>query len=120
MWLLKWIPLFVLAAVLESVGQISFKKGAITHGGVTGAGYYLRLFKNGWVLLGLCSYGVEMVIWVFLLSNIPLSIAFPLSGFQQLIIILFSVFVLKEKINNTEWLGAGLIALGISIIVRTS
>lgn len=119
MWLVKWIPFFVLAAVLEAAGQISFKKGATTNREATGAGYYLKLLKNHWVLVGLVSYGVEMVIWVFLLSNIPLSIAFPLSGFQQLIIILFSVFILKEKINNLEWLGAGFIALGISIIVKT-
>ena len=120
MWLAKLIPLFIAAALLESVGQITFKKGAMRFVHISGPAYYLKLLGNGLVLLGLLSYAVEMVIWVFLLSNVPLSIAFPLSGFQQLIIILFSVFVLKEKVNNTEWLGAGLIALGISIIVRTS
>lgn len=118
MWLAKWIPLFLLAAVLESVGQISFKKGAIAHGDIKGIRYYLKLLQTRWVLLGISAYAVEMVIWVFLLSYVPLSIAFPLSGFQQLIIILFSVFVLKEKINNLEWLGAGFITLGISIIVK--
>lgn len=119
MWLLKWMPFFLLAAVLEATGQISFKKGAVSNRTVSGFRYYVRLLKNGWVLLGLGSYCIEMVIWLFLLSNIPLSIAFPLSGLQQLVIILFSVFILKEKIHNLEWLGAGFIALGISIIIKT-
>lgn len=119
MWLIKWIPVFLVAAMLESVGQISFKKGAMTHNTVTGARYYLLVLKNRWVLTGILAYAIEMVIWVFLLSYIPLSIAFPLSGFQQLIIILFSVFILKEKINNVEWLGAGFIALGITVIVKS-
>lgn len=119
MWLIKWMPFFVFAAVLESSGQILFKKGALKNSKINGIRYYFELLKNRWVIIGLISYGIEMVIWVFLLSNIPLSIAFPLSGLQQLIIILFSVFVLKEKINNVEWLGAGFIALGISIIVKS-
>ncbi len=119
MWLIKWIPVFMLAAVLESVGQISFKKGALIHGNVKGIKYYLLLLKDKWVITGIVTYTIEMIIWIFLLSYIPLSIAFPLSGLQQLIIILFSVFFLKEKINNMEWLGAGFIALGISIIVKS-
>lgn len=119
MWLIKWLPVFMLAAALESVGQISFKKGAQIHSDVKGMRYYLMLLKNKWVITGIVMYAMEMIIWIFLLSYIPLSIAFPLSGLQQLIIILFSVFFLKEKINNMEWLGAGFIALGISIIVKT-
>lgn len=119
MWLLRWLPFFAAAAVLEAAGQISFKKGAVSNRDVSGARYYFSLLRNGWVLAGLAAYGVEMVIWLFLLSNIPLSIAFPLSGFQQLVIILFSVFILKEKVSKLEWLGAGFIALGISIIVKT-
>lgn len=119
MWLTKWIPLFVLAATLESIGQISFKKGASTHRTIQGIRYYVNLIKNRWVITGLFSYAIEMVIWLFLLSNIPLSVAFPLSGLQQLFIILFSAIILKERINNVEWLGAGLIALGTSIIVNS-
>lgn len=120
MWLIKWLPLFIAAAILESIGQIAFKKGAVKHSQVKGIKYYRKLLTNQWVIIGLFSYAVEMVIWVFLLSYIPLSIAFPLSGLQQLIIILFSVIVLKEKIGNIEWLGVGFIAMGITIIVKAS
>lgn len=120
MWLVEWIPLFIAAAILESAGQIAFKKGAVKHSGAGGIKYYLEILRDRWVIIGLCSYAVEMVIWVFILSYIPLSIAFPLSGLQQLIIMLFSVIVLKEKISNTEWLGAGFIAMGITIIVKAN
>lgn len=119
MWLLKWVPLFIAAATLESIGQILFKKGASAHHSIQGIHYYASLIRNKWVVTGLFSYAIEMIIWIFLLSNIPLSIAFPLSGLQQLFIILFSAVILKERVNNLEWLGVGLIALGTSIIVNS-
>jgi drug/metabolite transporter (DMT)-like permease len=118
MKLIKWLPLFFLGAALESTTQISLKKGATIHRETGGLGYYLSLLKEKWVIIGLLSYGVEMVIWIFLLSAIPLSVAFPLTGIQQVFLILFSAFILKEKINRAEWLGVGLIAIGIGIIVR--
>jgi drug/metabolite transporter (DMT)-like permease len=59
-----------------------------------------------------------MVIWIVLLSYIPLSVAFPLTGIQKIIIILFSVFVLREHVSNAEWLGVGITALGIAVIVQ--
>jgi drug/metabolite transporter (DMT)-like permease len=114
----KWIPLFLIGAILESIGQISFKKAAMAHREVQGAHYYLKLAGNKWALGGILAYGIEMLLWIFLLSRIPLSIAFPLAGLQQVVIIVVSFLFLNEKINYAEWLGAGLIALGLSVIVR--
>jgi len=114
------MPLFIIGATLESLTQISLKKGATIHSKRRGLVYYLNLIKEKWVIIGLLSYGIEMIIWILLLSYIPLSIAFPLTGVQQVLLILFSAFVLKEKINNFEWFGLGLISLGIvAIMVKT-
>jgi len=118
MKLIKWLPLFFLGAGLESTMQISLKKGATIHRETRGLSYYFSLLKEKWVIIGLLSYGIEIVVWIFLLSVIPLSIAFPLTGIQQVFLILFSALVLNEKINKAEWLGVGLIAIGIAIIVR--
>jgi undecaprenyl phosphate-alpha-L-ara4N flippase subunit ArnE len=112
----NWIPLFLIAALLESIGQISFKKAALAHREVQGVHYYLKLARNKWALGGILAYCIEMVLWIFLLSRIPLSIAFPLAGLQQVVILLISYLFMKERINLAEWLGAGLIALGLSVI----
>ena len=112
-----WIPLFVLAAALESTGQILFKKAASANDQAGGLHYYLLLARDKRVLGGLFAYGVEITLWFYLLSRIPLSVAFPLSGLQQLFLILYSFFFLNERINTREWFGASLIALGVSIIV---
>ncbi|OGL50926.1 MAG: hypothetical protein A3C43_01860 [Candidatus Schekmanbacteria bacterium RIFCSPHIGHO2_02_FULL_38_11] len=116
--IIKWIPLFITGAAMESVTQICLKKGAGIHSGTDGLAYYIKLLKNKWVIIGILSYLVEMVIWIVLLSYIPLSIAFPLTGIQKIFIILFSLFVLKEKISKTEWIGVAITSLGIAVIVQ--
>lgn len=116
MFLIKWFPFFLAGAAMESTTQLCLKKGATVHKETGGFSYYLKLIKNKWVITGILSYLVEMVIWIVLLTYIPLSIAFPLTGLQKIIIILFSVFILKEKVTKVEWLGVGITALGIAVI----
>lgn len=116
MWLFEWVPYFIFSALLESLGQIGFKKGASCHAEKTGISYYQALFTNRWIITGLLCYGIEMLIWLYILTSIPLSVAFPLAGLQQMFIIIFAACVLGEKIGRYEWLGVGLIAIGISFI----
>lgn len=119
MWLLKWLPLFVVGASMESVTQLCLKKGALIHREIRGLSYYLNLLRTKWVIGGILAYFVEMVIWIVLLSHIPLSIAFPLTGIQKIFIIFFSLLVLKERVTRIEWLGIGITVLGIAVIVQT-
>ncbi len=116
MWI-KWLPLFMAAALLECSGQISFKRAALEHRDVGGVRYYISLARNRWVLGGMLAYGVETLIWIFLLSRIPLSIAFPLAGLQQLVILFLSYVIMKERIRHLELLGAVVIACGLLTIV---
>ena len=116
MWLIGWAPLFILGATMESVTQICLKKGALAHCGTRGFAYYIKLLRNKWVITGILAYFVEMINWIILVSFIPLSVAFPLTGLQKIIIVLFSVFVLKEHVSRTEWLGVAITALGVALI----
>jgi drug/metabolite transporter (DMT)-like permease len=113
------MPFFFLTAILEAVGQISLKKAALENRAVAGVRYYISLTFNKWAISGILSYGVETLLWIFLLSRIPLSIAFPLAGVQQLVILFASYVIMKERITRLELVGAGLIALGLLTIAGT-
>ena len=119
MWV-KWLPLFLLAALLETIGQLSFKKAATEHRTVSGYRYYLRLAVNRRAIAGVAAYAVEMLLWLYLLAHIPLSIAFPLAGIQQLVILSASRLVLQEKVSRIELFGAVLIAAGLLTIAGSS
>lgn len=105
-----------MGAALESAMQIFLKKGALTHRESSGLDYYLKVLGNKWVISGIVLYFGEMVIWIIILSYIPLSIAFPITGIQKVFIVLFSFFVLKERLTKVEWCGIGVTSLGILVI----
>lgn len=105
-----------MGAALESTTQIFLKKGALRHNGTAGLGYYAKLLRDRWVISGIIVYLFEMCIWIVILSYIPLSIAFPLTGLQKVMVVLFAFFILKERITGYEWAGIGLTALGIAVI----
>jgi drug/metabolite transporter (DMT)-like permease len=118
MGILKWLPLFVTGAALESTTQLCLKKGAMAHRETEGLAYYLEVVRNRWVILGILAYLGEMTLWVVLLTYLPLSIAFPLTGIQKVMIVLFSVWVLKEQVAPVEWVGVGITLLGVTVIVQ--
>ncbi len=113
---LEWIPLFIFCSILEALGQLSLKKCALASASLSGIKYYLSLFKNIYLFIGITLFLLEFIAWVFILTRLPLNIAFPLTGIQQLIIILFSFFFLKEKINFAQWIGVGMVIMGIVLL----
>lgn len=116
MWLINWLPWFILSAIFESYGQVSFKKAALSTEHLSGYSYFLGLAKNYHLYLGIVSYLGEMAVWLYLISNIPLSIAFPLSGLQEMILVLFVAVKMKEKVPPLAWFGVLLIAIGVSMV----
>lgn len=116
MWLINWIPWFVLSAIFESYGQVSFKKAALATQHLSGYFYFLGLAKSHHIYLGIVLYMGEMAVWLYLISNIPLSIAFPLSGLQEMILVLFVAVKLREKVPPLAWFGVFLITIGVSMV----
>lgn len=116
MWLLNWIPWFVFSGILESSGQVCFKKAALAARHLSDYAYYKGLARQSYLYLGILFYLGEMAVWLYIISNIPLSIAFPLSGLQEMLIVLFAAMALKEKIAPLAWLGIAFIALGVSLV----
>lgn len=115
--LVKWIPVFIIGALSESTMQVFLKKGAAQNSHVYGIKYYMRLAVNKWILLGIAVNVVDMITWLVILTNIPLSIAFPMTGIQKIMIIFFTAFILKEHISKGEWIGIAFIVTGLGIIV---
>ncbi|MDA8084785.1 MAG: hypothetical protein M0024_14105 [Nitrospiraceae bacterium] len=119
MALVKWIPFFLASAALETATQVFLKKGADVHSRTGGVRYYIKLLRNRWVVGGILLYLVEMAIWIVLLANIPLSIAFPFTGIQKIFMIAVAVLIFREKVTGTEWLGIATISAGILLIISS-
>jgi drug/metabolite transporter (DMT)-like permease len=115
--LILWIPFFVLKAVLEGVGHIFLKKGSAKYAEVEGMRFYFLLLRDKLVIWALAINVFEMILWVLVLAYIPVSLAFPLTGMNEIFVIFASAYFLKEHINTQEWIGISSIFIGILIII---
>lgn len=116
MQIVKILPLFILSAVLESATHLLLKKGANRHAAGAGVAYYLNLLRDRDVLAGIGIFVLESFIWVVILMFLPLSIAFPLTGLQKILLVSFTALVLREPTHPREWLAMGFIAAGLTLI----
>jgi multidrug transporter EmrE-like cation transporter len=70
--------------------------------------------------LGLASYGLMLTYWVKALRKEPLAWANSFwDGTSSLLTTAYAGIVLGEELSQTQWLGTGLISLGIILLGRT-
>ena len=75
-----------------------------------------RIATSPAVIAGLGCFGLSAVIWLFVLSRIPLSSAYPFVALGILVTVLAGALLFGEAITPLKALGAGLIIGGILLI----
>jgi len=116
-----------LTLVLLSCGQVLIKLGLGTAGIPTGsnpAGTIINIIKVVFrpkVFAGFCFYVVGTLVWLFVLSRVSLSIAFPLFSMSYFLVVILSATVLKERVVwKYAIVGLVLISVGVSCIGLSS
>jgi drug/metabolite transporter (DMT)-like permease len=115
----------ILAAVALAVtGQVLVKQGMNALGAVQfSAGLlsaYGRIFTSPLVLAGTVSYTVSILFWIYALSRVDLSFAYPFLALSYVLVIIASWLLLGERIPPLRWIGLAVICAGILIVSRSS
>lgn len=71
------------------------------------------------VLLGIAIYGASVLIWLWVLSRVDLSLAYPFVGLSFVFTLLFGYFLLDETVNLSRLLGTALIILGCFFVAKS-
>lgn len=71
------------------------------------------------IWLGLIIYGLSVAMWLWVLSKVDLSVAYPFVGLSFLITMLFGAFILNESITPTRIIGTLLIASGCLLVGKS-
>lgn len=116
-WIVFW---FALSVVCDVAGQLCLKRGADDLPDTSGASMALATLRSGWVLAGCAIYVAEIFIWLRILAEVPLSIAFPIASLNFLGVTLASALVLKERVVPRQWIGAFLITCGVVVVAHTA
>lgn len=113
--------LMILASVMLSVAaQLSLKAGMgrlifpETWISFETAGLVLNRF----VILGLFCYGMSMVFWLYVLTKVEVSRAYPFVGLGFVGTMLFAHFLLHEPITLQKLIGTMLVVSGVFLLAR--
>lgn len=119
---MKGIPLILLAVLLGATGQIIMKMGMKIYGEVTATsvwGQLVPILRVPQVFFGFVCYGLSAVLWIAVVSNVDLSLAYPMVSLAYVLVFLASWLFLGEHISAMRLAGLVIIVAGVLVISRS-
>jgi drug/metabolite transporter (DMT)-like permease len=123
------MSLLTLALILATVtasacAQLALKLGmtspavaaAMPEGGKS---LLLAVASSPMVWTGLTIYGLSVAVWLWILSKVELSLAYPFVGVSFIVVMLFGAFLLNESVTPLRMAGTLLIAVGCVLVARS-
>lgn len=114
---LKDIALCASFAVVLPLGQTLFKWAALYHQRLPGP-LPLRLLSNYPLMGAFVWYALTALLWFYILTRVPLSVAYAFSLVGACLVPLTAWLVFKEQLSPTMAVGYALMLAGLFLIVR--
>ena len=99
------LVLLVACAWIEGASQVCFKQAVRD-----------PLRQVFWVGMGSAAHLVEAVFYTVVLAQLDLSIAYPLSALTFITTTCLSLWLLREAVTPTRWIGVTLILAGALLL----
>lgn len=112
-----------LAVILAVIGQIFVKFGLNSlmpidfSSGLFST--YLRIFLTPLVLIGSFVYFLSIFFWIYSLTKVDLSFAYPFLALSYVLIAVASLVFLNERISLLRWIGIFVICFGVYLVSRS-
>ncbi len=112
--------MLIITVLTGSIGQFFLKKGAIKLGEVSGSNFVshvLGIVMIPELLIGLACYAAGAVLYILILTRVPLSVLAPSVALQYVIAMIVGQYVFGEIIPNYRWFGLGMIICGVMLVI---
>ena len=116
---------FLLSGVLlNAAAQLLLKAGTNTLGVITltrdnWTDMLVRMATQGHFIAGAALYAISLVVWIFGLSRVPVSIAYPMLSLGYIVNAVAAHYLFGVAVTVTRWLGIGFIVLGVWLVARS-
>lgn len=105
----------LLSVGFNAIGQLLFKASRLAQPDAS----IIQLFFQVELWGGLVLYGLSAVTWLWVLSKVPLSYAYPILALSFPIVVALSAFTFSETVSLVQAGGLALIIVGVSLLART-
>lgn len=103
--------LFIRKGMLK-IGEISFNFEQIVK-------MVLAVFTNIYLLAGMFSYGISVILWMIVLSKVNVSLAYPLGSVGYIITTVLAYLFFNEPITFQKVVGIIIICIGVFILTQS-
>lgn len=108
--------LWVLNVLLDSSGQLIFKAAAREPGELNGLARWRFMAARPWIWLGVGCYVAEFLMWLALLSLVPLSEGVLLGSINIVAIMIAGRLLFREKLAPMRVAGIVLVSIGVAVV----
>ena len=109
------IFVWLLNIVVDTLGHMAFKRAAIIEHN-SEWDRWMQMLRSWPLIIGIVCFGLEFVLWLILLSILPLSIGVLLSAFNTVAIMIAGRIIFKEMLDPLRLVGIGLITIGVMLV----
>lgn len=113
----KNLVLCLINTMLMASGQILFKLGS-NGKKLDSFLSMVQLLFSPIILVALCLYAFTTMLWLYILSKVDISFAYPVQALAFPVVLIVSSLLFKEAIPTTRWIGVGIILIGVFIAVK--
>jgi len=113
-----WVALAVLlmAIMLGAAGQICLKFGLGKLGSQTPFVVVTAMFRDWYVLAGFVAYGLSSLMYLFVLSRLDVSYAYPFVAINYIFVTFLAWLILKETVPTLRLVGLAIICTGVLVL----
>lgn len=121
---MTFIPVILFSVALNASAQLFLRKGMPQVALVSGQGLgeflasAMRVAFNPWVFSGLTCYAISVILWMYVLSKVQVSFAYPFLSVGYVIVVVAAYFLFREPVNAMKLSGVALICAGVLLVAR--
>ena len=108
--LLFWL----LNITLDTIGHLAFKAAAISEH-ETEWGRWKAMFSSLPLWIGISCFGLEFLVWLALLSIVPLSLAMLIGSINIVVVMLAGKLLFHERLDKMRIAGMWFISIGVTL-----
>jgi len=104
--------------ILNSIAQILLKFGMRNFGKNLSLSITVipSLISNMYVIFGAVLYAMSFILWLYVLSKVKVSYAYPFISLSYVLVAVLGTFMLGEKLTISAWLGICFVVIGVVLI----
>ena len=107
----------LMTVTLFVTGQVFFRAG-VDNRSFGSIEEIVRTIFSPLIFAGLVIYALSTILWLYVLTRIPISQAYPMLALAYPAMLIIAKFLFNEDISLIRWIGVGVVCIGVVLVAK--